>query len=570
MIPKEVEMYEPLTENERWTKRERYFLAPFFSNIDGPISVIRNLPPEIVGALCSRASRAEGSLLRVFMKEYVHPILYGEDKDLAREFKHVIAFLHRHGFKNILNNQRAQEFYAKWLAPFGDDSIGQMTGAHVTCKSISQVGMKIIEDQRVGLEPIEKSTRYVNFGKKINGKYMYYEPADLQKFGKRIVDTYRKTMDGLFDTYNALSPRLFEWLRQNFDADDRVLKAKVFDTLRGLLPMAALGQVAFRGNGQAFEYLINRTRKHALGEMRWISHAFKKELDTEIPSLLLRIESDIVKEYQYYLRDRKKTTATEVYGRIFPHLLGFDDDWDLVSSVPKPMVALVEYDPLIETKIITAILFSLPEMHLGWETLLGYVQSMRLWEKKAILEKYLGRRKARWFKVGRALENSFLRFEIVMNIGAYRDLHRHRMHTQDRQMFSVYHGYDVPQEIIDAGLEDEFRSPLEAVVPLYELLAKENAELAQYVVALAYRIRFYQYQNVQQFFWEVELRTGSQGHPDYRWIEQEKFRQFEKIASLIAPYIKVDTQEYPIARRGDTERIQKKEERIKRELLKKN
>ena len=116
---------------ENWIERERWLLEPFATNLDGFVSVLRNLPPEIVGALCSRASRARGSLLRVFLDEYLLPIVNGEDKELAQELEETVRFLHDRGFKKILNNQRAQAFYAKWLSQYGDDSIAQMTGAHV-------------------------------------------------------------------------------------------------------------------------------------------------------------------------------------------------------------------------------------------------------------------------------------------------------------------------------------------------------------------------------------------------------------------------------------------------------
>src|SRR5439155_26707842 len=97
---------------------------------------------------------------------------------------------------------------------------------------------------------------------------------------------------------------LHDWLRKNFEENDSILEKKAFDTLRGLLPMATLGQVAFRGNAQAFEYLINRTARHSLGELRWLSAEIKPELDQEIPSLLMRVAEEKSGDYQTYLHDR--------------------------------------------------------------------------------------------------------------------------------------------------------------------------------------------------------------------------------------------------------------------------
>src|SRR5262249_46455175 len=233
-----------------WSDSDRHFLEAFATNPEGMVSVLRNLPPEITGALCSRASRASGSLFEVLLKEYIYPIVNGEDCQLAAELEETVRFLREHGFKHILNNQRAQAFYSKWLSQYGDDSIAQVTGTHVIVWGISQVAMKFIEDQRVGLEPIEKSTRYVHFGSKVGGRYLYYIPKpDLVRHG--LLAEYTAAMDHLFETYVALLGPLQAWLRKNFDEKDSILEKKAFDTLRGLLPMATLGQVAFRGNAQA-------------------------------------------------------------------------------------------------------------------------------------------------------------------------------------------------------------------------------------------------------------------------------------------------------------------------------
>jgi hypothetical protein len=83
-------------------------------------------------------------------------------------------------------------------------------------------------------------------------------------------------------------------------------------------------------------------------------------------------------------------------------------------------------------------------------------------------------------------------------------------------------------------------------------------------------MRFYQWQNFRQLFWEVELRTVSQGHPDYRFIEHEKYRLVKERLPLIAQYIQVDLNDYAIARRGTEDRIQEKERRIVEQLRKRS
>jgi len=546
--------YRPDFSPGEWSERDRHFLEAFATNPDGIVSVLRNLPPEITGALCSRASRASGSLFEVLLKEYIYPIVNGDDPRLARELEDTVEFIREHGFKQILNNQRAQAFYSKWLSQYGDDSIAQVTGTHVIVWGISQVAMKFIEDQRVGLEPIEKSTRYVNFGNKVAGRYLYYIPKpDLDKHG--LLNEYTETLDHLFETYVALLPRLQEWLKNNFDEKDSILEKKAFDTLRGLLPMATLGQVAFRGNAQAFEYLINRTAAHPLGELRWFAREIKSELDQEIPSLLLRIADEKSRDYQKYLSGR--------YQRVR----------DFVGVVPQQTsrnakVRLVEFDPESETKILAGIIFQ--QSHAGWDEALQQAGSLSDDQRRDLLECYLMNRSARWQKVGRAFENAYLRFEIAMDIGSYRDLHRHRMMTQERQMFSTFHGYSVPNELKMAGLNSAFEGALERADRLFRRMVSIDRDLAQYAVPLAYRMRFYQWQNFRQLFWETELRTVSQGHPDYRFIEQEKYRLVKERFPLIASFMLVDTNEYSIARRGTEEQIAAKEKRLLERLKDRN
>src|SRR5213594_1736190 len=538
--------YRPDFTPARWSERDRHFLSAFASNPDGFVSVLRNLPPEITGALCSRASRAAGSLLEVRLREYIDPIVNGEDSQLGKELDDRVRFFREHGFKRILNNQRAQAFYSKWLSQYGDDSIAQVTGTHVIVWGMSQVAMKFVEDQRIGLEPIEKSTRYVNFGSQTGGRYLYYIPKpDLERLG--LLTEYRASMDTLFETYVALLPRLQDWLRKNFSEKDSILEKKAFDTLRGLLPMATLGQVAFRGNAQAFEYLINRTARHPLGELRWLSRELKRELDQEMPSLLLRVAEEKSGGYQAYLHDRYRAVREFVGG-------------SASELAVKPEVRLVEYDPESEFKILAGIIFE--QTHGSWGQALEKAKTLTDRDRRDLLARYLLNRSARWQKVGRAFENAYLRFEIIMDIGSYRDLHRHRMMTQERQRFSAVHGYNVPLEVEQSGLADPFREALDNAGVLFRKLEPADSELAQYAVPLAYRMRFYQWQNFRQLFWETELRTVSQGHPDYRFIEQEKYRRVQEKFPLIASFMLVDANDYAIARRGTEEQIVAKEKRL--------
>ena len=227
----------------------------------------------------------------------------------------------------------------------------------------------------------------------------------------------------------------------------------------------------------------------------------------------------------------------------------------------------MEFDPESEVKVLAGILFQ--QDHGTWDQAFQHARSMSEQARRKAFDAYVPARKGRWYKVGRAFENAYMRFEIVMDIGSYRDLHRHRMMTQERQTFSTHHGFATPVELVEAGLAAPFNAAIERAAQLFRKLESVDRDLAQYVVPLACRMRFYQWQNFRQLFWEAELRTVSQGHPDYRFIEQEKYRLIKEKFPLIASYMLVDTNDYAIARRGTEERILEKEKRIMEELRKK-
>jgi thymidylate synthase ThyX len=539
-------MEEPIFEKPNLNEKERYLLEPFFTNLDKSVYAILFLPPEVVGALCSRASRSKEDLRVVFLKEFVEPF---SKTDYGQAFKNFVDFLHQNPYEVLFANPKSREFYIKWLSEYGDDSIAQMAGTHLVYSSLSQIAIKHIENQRIGIAPIEKSTRYVDYSLKIKGHYLYFTPLEIEKIGLK--EEYEKVMDNLFETYVFLYQKYFDFLKNKYPEEKEiVLKTKAFDVVRLILPLSTLGQLALFGNGQAFEYLINRSLNHPLEEIKWLGKRAKEELNKIIPAFLRRIEKEESGEYRKYLGERSKRIKESLkeinLGPADPTNIDFSN------------VKLVEYDKDGEDKIIASLLY--PELKEPWEKILEKVKRFSVSEKEKILENVLKDRKYRWYKVPRAFENVYLRFEILLNIGSWRDLQRHRIQTQIHQKFNIDDGFDIPEELKEIGLKEKFVSAIENLEKLYRKI--ENKDLAQYAVSFAHRIRFLQYQNLREFFWETELRTTPQGHPHYRKIEQEKAKIIQKIYPLISKYLLVDFQDYEFARRESVKKIEEKLKKI--------
>lgn len=546
-------VFEPPFAPDNYSEDEQWRVAPFFTNLNKSVYAALISSPEVIGALCSRTSRAADDLRKIFLNEYLNPFLADdatddESKKYGKTLQEFIAFLHKHPTEEIFSNPKARSFYSKWLAQYGDDSIAQMAGMHAIFSSLSQLAIKHIEDQRIGLAPIEKSTRYVDYSKKVNGSYRYYTDPTLKSMG--LEEEYKSAMDQLFETYTALIPKMSAYLTEKFPEESAsVIEKKAFDTVRGLLPVSTLSQVAFFGNGQAFEYLMSRSLKHQLGEVRWAANATYEEIYKIAPSFLRRVKDDGNKEkaaqYQEYISGKNTRVARHV-----PE--------ELQHAASSASVSLVEYDPQGEDKIVTAILYSADTNTAPWNATLAAVQKMNEGDKREILATYLDGRTQRWQKVGRAFENAYVRFDISMNIGAWRDLHRHRILTQQRQLFTARHGFDTPPELVDAKLDEPYTEAMQRAAAVYENIAVHNSIIAQYAVPMAYRVQFMQWTNIRECFWEMELRTIPEGHPDYRHIEQEKFRQLQNVYPLIAEHMRVNMGEYDFARRGQEEKIQQK------------
>jgi len=576
----EINKYAPLFEDLGLSESDQRLIAPFFTNLDKSVYGVSLLPPEVVGALCSRTSRAKDDLRLALLNEYIKPFLSIDETEISEKMKSqgktdeevrqelerlskysrnlsaLINFLHEHPTDEIFNNPKAREFYIKWLAQFGDDSIAQMAGTHLVYTGISQLAIKQIEDMRLGIAPIEKSTRYVDYSSKVNGGYRYYTDPTLESMG--LLEKYKYAMDNLFVTYTDLLAEYKTFLKNKYPTEeDRVINTKAFDTVRLILPVSTLSQLALFANGQSFEYMINRGLDHQLGEVRWSSQEALNELSKVIPSFLWRLESESSKTYRNYLSQRSNNVQSAM------DTVGLERK---VSYAKKESVELLEFDPEGEDKIIAGLIYG--ETHESFSDLLGKVKSMSTEQKKKILHEVLKNRKAKYYKVPRAFENIYLRFEISMNIGAWRDVHRHRIQTQMRQRFCIDNGFDVPEGLVEAGLDSRYVDAILKSEEVFREIEKHDKEMAQYCCALGHRVRFMQYQNMRAFFWEVELRTTPQGHPDYRRIEQEKAKQIQRIYPLIGEYLMVDMYDYDFARRGDTAKIRAKEEQLKEKFSK--
>ena len=535
---------------EKFSPEEKQILSPFFTNLDQDVFCLK-LPQEVAGALFSRYSRSSKGLRQVFLEEFVGQFGAGlptSQSEIADD-------------QDAASLKKAREFYDRVLVGYGDDSVAQLGGAHIACENISNVAANLIEDSRIGIAPLEKSTRYVRFDKKdANGNYLIFKEPRIM--ASRYAEEYLRVMHLMFETYASQLDPMIEFVSKKlpisemdfkhpktgeplsfreFQKDEGLAKwaetayrstvrAQACDILRGYLPASTKTNVGLFGVGQAFEHLLTKLYSNPLQEARALAAAIHRELNRLIPSFVKRARASV------YLTETQDAIR-----------LAFRQTLADIPVEKAEAVTMVDYDREAEEKILAAMLYPHAGHTLG--QLRRIVRAMTPSEREKLLLESISRRKTRRDKPGRALEQVYYTFDILGNLGLYRDLHRHRILTRERQDFTVAHGYDTPVEIIEAGYQGDFDRMMQEAAGLYEKTERDLPQEAQYIVPFAYRVRWYMKLNLREAVHIGELRTMPQGHPDYRIIVQKMWRKIQEVHPTLAAFAQfIDWKTYRLGR----------------------
>ena len=483
---------------ETFTAEERAALAPYFTELEGPVFALVNLPEVVKGALFARYSRSAKSLRRLFLDEFLEPA-------------------GRPAVAGSVGTTRADQLYERVLSEYGDDSVAQLGGVHLACEGASNVLTKVLEWGRL-MAYLEQSTRYVPYADRPGGRFRYHVPAELD--GLPLRERYVAVMDRAFETYAGWIEPMREYWTRRFPRPEgeseaayrMTIRAKALDSLRGLLPAATRSNVGIFGTAQGYEALLLRMRAHPLREVRDYAALMLVELRKVIPAFLKRLERpERGGAWTRYLEETREATRT-VAARLL----------DGVEPEPRPEVTLTDFDPDGEVKVVAAALYSVSS--LPDDQLLSLARKLDEAGRLQVLAAYVGQRENRRHKPGRAFERTTYRFDVLADYGAFRDLQRHRLLTLEWQLLTTRHGHVTPDELEEAGALADWTRVMEESAALHDALAMAVPAAAPYAVAMAYRVRFYMELNAREAMHMIELRTAPQGHPAYRRICQAMHR----------------------------------------------
>ena len=217
------------------------------------------------------------------------------------------------------------------------------------------------------------------------------------------------------------------------------------------------------------------------------------------------------------------------------------------SIAPALLVDLLDAEPL-EIELASTLLYEY--CHYSYRQIREAVESTGEVRRREIVDLGLRHRgkhdeMLRPFSAGQQF-----RFDILMDIGGFRDMHRHRRCIQIMQDFTTAHGFDTPPEVDAAGVRSTYESAMKHAHAAYEKLTMTGQESvhenAQYVIPLAFRKRTLFKMDFAEAVYISELRTTPAGHVSYRNVA---YAMYEAVAAKypgLARYFRVTDVRQPV------------------------
>ena len=467
-----------------------------------------------------------------------------------------------------ISSQRTEQFLNTFYFQYGHRSIADLAHVAFAIERLSLLAAIVLVDEQ-RWDGQERSTRYQNFSK--SGWYLPEFGADGDSR-----DLYRQTIESLFAEYHATGEAMLAFFKERTprpeemkpEAYERTLKARAFDVARYLLPLAtntSLGQIV---NARTLETQVSRLLSHSHAEVRLLGERLREaaagaawkvqgeanaELQREIAVLdprlgekaaaLLTGEVKVAPTLVKYAARNEYAIATRCELEDAARML-FDQE----KITPAPVVDLIEHSESLEVELAATLLYGV--CHYPYRHIRGHVSALSESQRNEIIDLGLRHRGKhdellREFSAGQSL-----RFDILMDIGGFRDMHRHRKCTQIIQPFTSLHGYDVPEFLEGAGLTRQYASAMNAAQRAHDSIAvssaPEAAATAQYVLPLGTRIRSLFKMDFAEALYISELRSTPQGHFSYRRVAWEMYQAVARQHPALAKYFRVANVNEPV------------------------
>jgi thymidylate synthase ThyX len=467
-----------------------------------------------------------------------------------------------------ISSQKAEKFLNTFYFQYGHRSIADLAHVALAVERLSILAaIELADEQR--WDGQERSTRYQDFKK--SGYYIPDFGAD-----NDARTLYCETLNILFAEYDALSAHMAQHLisitpkpaDMKQEAYERTLKARAFDITRYLLPLAtntSLGEIV---NARTLESQVARLLSHTHQEVRVLGESLKKAATSAAYNVNAESLHKLVEEIRAVNPELGARAEQELLHevRVAPTLVKYADPntyeietrrelrqaaRELMKSESvapaKAIVDLLDEEPL-EVEIASTLLYQ--HCHHSYRQVRQAVQVSGERYRREIIDLGLRHRgkhdeMLRGFRAGQQF-----RFDILMDTGGFRDMHRHRRCIQVMQGFTTQHGYEMLLDVEDAGMRGRFDAVMRRTQAAVEKLAARNApeaeENSQYAVPLAYRKRALFKMDFAEAVYISELRTTPAGHVSYRNVAYAMYEAVARKYPALAKYFRVHDVTAPV------------------------
>jgi thymidylate synthase ThyX len=470
-----------------------------------------------------------------------------------------------------ISSQRAEQFLNTFYFQYGHRSIADLAHIPFAIERLSMLAAITLVDE-TRWDGQERSTRYQDFRR--SGWYTpKLEGADKEK--------YTAAITALFKAYDELSLGMLEALKGTIAKPEsmdegtytRTLKARAFDVARYLLPLGtntSLGQIV---NARTLETQVSRLLSSRIAEVRELG----QKLRSAASSPAWNVQRDRLEQMAgegivpqeattEILRDLMPPvrTAPTLVKYAEPNEYAIASRGELAQAArelmngapiyPAPLVDLLDDDEDLEVEIATSLLY--PYCHYSYRQLRGAVSSLTEARRDELIG--LGaRHRGKHDELLRAYQSGDgFRFDILMDIGGFRDMHRHRRCVQLIQDFTDQHGYEDPgcpgqPTLEEAGLAKQYHAAMEAAHTAYRTMRDageyvETAANAAYLLPMGTRCRSMFKMDFAEALYIAELRSGVAGHYSYRRVAWEMYRAVEARHPALAKLFRIQDVTEPI------------------------
>ncbi len=560
----------------KYTPEEIELLKQYVTDPTGDVFCIKSLAG-MVGAAYARYSRAKGGFRETLLNEFIK--------------------------EGVIDPVHAEELIQRVLIAFGDDSVGELEGAHLSTENVSILCTKEMEECRIGGSPIEQSTRYVFYDhRNEKGEYRYYREPRIMESKHR--QDYLKTMDYFFDKYcrliepmksfyKKLKPlknaeydvqgagkkQKYEELKNQKDQKafkltySMDIRTRACDALRYILPIATLTNVGWFGNGRFYQSLLTNLYSSPFAEARNLAASAHRELNKIIPAYVKRAklnEYQIQNDKNMYRLAEELTRDIEIMPGEEVGLLDAGLDY-IAHKLGDGYLTLEKVRQTMQDRqdnLTIGLMLYAYIKHPLKQIINHIVPGLSVNNRQRVIAAYIGNRRTRRDRPYRAMESGYpYTFDLVTDFGVYKDLMRHRMTSQLRQRFSPKLGFIVPADIKEAGYEKDFKDCHDQSVDLYQKLYVDFPDEASYATLHGSRVRWLISFNEREAYHLLELRTTPQGHPAYRKIAQKMHKLIKEQSGWRADNMKyVDYKDYKWSRADSEAKQRVREKELERKI----